>query len=261
MNKRKIPSDFNYKYVKLDIFASYVRDILALPVNNWVKFNYRIRDADDLSVLSSKKIISEDVKQTFLELGRWHKEILLSLGYAKIASLETNQNIQADRFKCVKTTSEFYFHIGTVLDNLARIAFLINHADAPSKRNMHGKLLRHLIDFSLFRKEYTVSGYRKAFNQKNLKEIEVMKNNFQQREPSPLIFTEKGQSLLFPSALRSATKPWSVELYKPRFRKYLPLGEMLTTDFNTVFTVQEELYQKFIQDISKFENKNSLVIK
>lgn len=261
MLKRTIPNDFNYKKQPLDSYATYVRDILALPIEQWVKFKYRINDADRAAILFSKKIVSEELQQTFLELGRWHKSVVLSLGYAKISLLETQQNIQADRFKCTKSAKEFYFHLGEILDNLARMTFIINNSDAHNKRNIQGKLVRHLINFSLFRKEYNLMGYRKIYNQKSIKEIEILKNNFQQNEPSPFIFADKGKDLLFPASLRTTTKQWSVELYKPRFRKYVELPSMLNEDFATIINFQNEVYKKLIQDVAKFERAHRVVIR
>ncbi len=261
MTKRTLPNDFNYKKEILDSYETYVRDILAMPIEQWVKFNYRVHSADKVSVLFAQKIIPEELQQTFLEIGRRHKEVLLSLGYAKISLLETQQNIQADRFKCTKSAKEFYFHLGTILDSLARITFLINYADAPTKRNLQGKLIRHFIDFSIFRNDYNLTGYRKLFNQKTIKEIEVLKNNFQQNEPSPFIFADKGKELLFPVSLRNASKPWSVELYNARFRKYVSLSKMLEEDFNVIQNFQSALYEKLFQEVDKFEKVHKLIIR
>ncbi len=258
---REIPSDFNYRSISLDAFSTYVRDILSLPVEAWVRFLYRIHDADSSAVLFSKKGISPEVQQTFLEIGMLHKAILIAFGNAKQRLITLQQQASANRFLAVQASLESYMHMGTALDHLSRITFMITQPDAATKRTLQGKILRHHINFSVFRKEYNVSGYRKLFGQKPLKELETICHNCIQTQPFPSFFAEKGNKLVFPTALRSSNKPWIVELYKPRFRKYIALPTMVQNDFEVLMNFQDALYHKLTEAVISFEKRHGMVIR
>ncbi|MEE9271167.1 MAG: hypothetical protein V3V49_13005, partial [Candidatus Krumholzibacteria bacterium] len=140
----KLPKGFNYRKVTLDVAETHIRDVLKVNVENWVKFRYAIHVGNNASNLSSNQTIPEPVRDSYRELAKSHYEVVTSIGAAAAVLQRTAQEMHSiEYFAHIKG---IYFHFGCTLDNLARLIFIINDPDAPTKKR-GTRLLRHWIDW------------------------------------------------------------------------------------------------------------------
>ena|SRR3990172_10933267 len=114
---RPIPSNFDFRNERLDPIESRIRDEYNLNIENWAKFRYAINvgvAAENVVGTNNQEIID-----SYLELGKGHYEVICSLGYVKYAFDQFNG---PDLFSKLKANKDFYFHSGSLLDNLARLS-------------------------------------------------------------------------------------------------------------------------------------------
>ena len=142
----KIPSNFDFKKIPLDPLEVIVRDRLNVNIENWAKFRHTINASVNANSLKSKSIILPEIKSSYIELSKSHYETVTMLGATRI-SLDTLINSQdLDRLIFKKSFKEFYMHAGSVIDNIARLIYIVNIARSTKEKGRHG-LLRHEIGY------------------------------------------------------------------------------------------------------------------
>jgi hypothetical protein len=140
-----IPDDFDVQTQILDSNETFIRDELKLDIENWARFRYAIHVGNEADNLHSIHPIGKDVKEAYRELAKSHYETVNSLGYARLALGDASQSHQINLLPFCKSLKDFYFHVGCLLDNLARLIYIVNDPGSASETNSKGRLVRHWV--------------------------------------------------------------------------------------------------------------------
>lgn len=139
--KRVLPE---YKrHTTLNEEEKYIRDRLNVDLSGWAAFRHRINcGSDERHIKFQPHQSSKSKKEAYLDLGKTHYEVVCSLGFAK-QNLKTIKAIRvtykngqpepASYLRFLKQSKEFYFHLGCVLDNLARLIYILRDPDSPTR--------------------------------------------------------------------------------------------------------------------------------
>jgi len=262
---RQIPSDFDINSQDdLDCSETLIRDVLKLQVANWIRFRYAIHVGIEAVHLTSSGTIPEEVKEAYRELGKSHYEVIISLGCSKIALigiLESWRNPLLLR-KCLK---EFYFHVGCLLDNLARLIYIVNDPNSASAKYQGGKrrgyFVRHWVDWGEL-PDYP--GYRRLKRHKPLFEIRNIRNSLTHSWPCPIYYDKETGQPIWPLAVRKQRDfLWPFDelpAVRRRYRGRRFLLEMMQGDFACVEKLQQDVFGKLVRDIRKFETNYAVKI-
>lgn len=260
----KILKNFDYKKEELDGAEILVRDLLNVNIENWCKFRRAINVGLDPNNLKSENIISKEIKDSYIELAKTHYLIVCHLGILKISLGECERNLKEYGilyFK--KSIKEFYFFFGTILDNFARLIYIINDPKSSSALIKKGKKYkRHWIDWGTLS---IYPGYKKYKRNKKIKGIVNLRNIF--AHSWDIIFINKNGTMCFPEKHRKEriNPIWFYKYEEKEFKnkykgKYIPILEMMANDFIFLEKFQNELFKKLRLDIKKFEKNNNLEI-
>lgn len=63
-----------------------------------------------------------EVEESFLEVGKSHHEVICSLLYMQLC---LNDAVETNRAQFKQNVKQFYFHAGCLLDNLARLIYIL----------------------------------------------------------------------------------------------------------------------------------------
>jgi len=254
---RLVSEDFDYKNCNLDLSERYIRDNLGLDIENWAKFRHGIYVGTDSKVLKPRKNVTKDVKETYLELGKSHYEVITTLGYLKISMLAIEDQISAKQsFLVFKLCKEFYFHSGCLLDNLARLIYIIVDNKSVTKKDSRGCFVRHWFDWGKL-KEKKYPGYIKFCRSKKIKEIINVRNQMAHSWRCII-----GENYSWPEAIRNNRDlkwPYDNEGWR-RYKKWLCIKDMIKFDFEYLEKFQNNVFKRLFQDISRFEKNNKIFI-
>lgn len=265
----KVPKGFNYKNIALDTLEMEVRDMLKINIENWAKFRHRIKVGVSSTELHSIATISEAVKCCYLELGKSHYEAVTMLGATKMSKISVLKAIGKNPLIFKKSFKEFYMHAGSVIDNLARLIYIINIPVAPTQQGQFG-LKRHSIGYGGLRSLLNqnpnhLTGYVKFIKNKEINEIKTVRNNFTHSWP-PTIFQINGVPY-WPTAMRKREQYYlwphditEAKKIKIQYRKKLPIIEMIKEDWQSLEVFQNAVFGRLSKDIEKFEVNHSLTI-
>jgi hypothetical protein len=267
---RKFPSDFDVFKEKLDQNEEYIRDKLKVNIENWAKFRFSIHVGNDSSVLESPNPISQEIRGTFIELAKSHYEVVNSLGYAKqcVVEIQGFDKVSSEYFfRVTKELKEFYIHLGSVLDNLARLIYILNDPDSATKKisKKDIRLLRHWIDWPHLRKEFNLPKNCSMIDSPILKEILGLRNNFIHNWRPPIKVDKENQKLyLFQNIRDDRNYLWPYEEREQLVEKYnevKSLDAFLDDDFTFIEELTNEIFNQLIIDIEIFEANYNLTIK
>lgn len=265
-----IPSNFDYKTIKIDPIETVVRDQLNVNIENWAKFRYTISIAVNANTLKSSDSIPQEVKSSYVELGKSHYEIVTMLGATKISLNNLLVFICCkDHLQFKKSFKEFYMHAGSVLDNLARLIYIVNVSNSPGDKDGH-VFKRHSIGYGLLKATQRdnpneLKGYTRIIHNKTMTEIKIIRNNFTHGWP-PTIFIHNNV-YLWPTAMRKKGQyyPWphdpeEKKMIKVKNRKKIPIRQMIEMDWKSLENFQNDVFGKLVHDIKKFERNHKLII-
>jgi hypothetical protein len=258
----KLPADFDVNTEHLDTNEIIIRDHLKVEVTNWAKFRHTINignNAANLHPLGGPIPIS--VQEAYRELAKSHYEVITSLGSAKLSLDLAFQASQTNSLLFKKSLKDFYFHLGCMLDNLARLIYILNDAKSATATNRPGRLIRHWIDWGSLQ-SYT--GYVRLKRSKVLKEIINIRNAFTHGWSCPIAVTAEGVSL-WPKALRTKRDfywPYDeAQVMRQRYRTWFPILQGLRDDFAFIEEFQNCIFGKLIGSVHKFEKHYTLIIR
>lgn len=269
----KIPIDFDYKSIPLDPLELKIRDELMVDVSCWSKFRHSINVGTNSSSLHSNSSIASEVKESYIELGKSHYEVVTSLGATKISLDNVIKSINKDGLLFKKSFKEFYMHAGSVLDNLARIIFIINIPCAPTLKDKNGKYKRLSIGYGSLKTIYQknashLKGYSNFIKSKTINEIKTIRNNFT-HSWIPTIFKDRNSgSLMWPVAMRKKEQYylWPHDIYEQKkikrlYRKKELIESMCSRDWSELENQQNKMFDRLAKDVEKFEANHNLVIR
>lgn len=259
----KILDDFDYKKIQLDPLEQIVRDKLSIDIEHWAKFRHTIAIGTNAKCLTSTHPLAAEIKESYLELGKSHYETVTMLGAAKMSFIALVNTRDPLIFK--KSFKEFYMHAGSVLDNLARLVYIVNVKNAVSTQK--GKrLIRHSIGYGELKNVYSqnkieLRGYSRVVNNRVIHEIKTVRNNFTHSWPPaivngmwPMAMRKKSQYYLWPH------DPSEIKRIKREYRKKIPIPQMVNDDWIALENFQNLVFKKLSEDIRKFEKNHNLKI-
>lgn len=262
---RKIPKNFNFKKINLDDNELYIRDTLHVNIENWAKFRYSIHIGNNANVLKSEVAIPQKVKSAYVELAKSHYEAINSIGYMKLAYDEFKLIKPTNNFFYVKALKDFYINSGSVLDNLARLIFIINDPDSPTKVNRRGNLVRHWIDWPQLARDYKdcFNGYKQVLKSRKVKEILNIRNNFIHNWRCIILF-DKNYIPYWPKAIRSKRNFfWHYEekrQMKSSYRSYIKIQDIVHEDYIFMEDFQNKIFENLIKAVRTFERNQNVEI-
>lgn len=253
-----IPANFDVRTQALDANEVFIRDTLGPDISNWAKFRHNINIGNNAANLHSSSVISDEVKEAYRELAKSHYEVVTSFGCARLAFDELNIPLHPLQFK--KRSKDFYFHIGCLLDNLARIIFIINDPQCATLRNKRHDFVRHWIDWGSL-KQYP--GYQRYKRSVSLRGITNVRNNLAHSWAIPTRVDQSG-SMNWPKRIRThRSHPWpydELNRLKAQYKAWIPVVTMLKEDLDFMSTLQGEIFRKLSDDVRKFEHSHNLII-
>lgn len=263
-----IPRNFNVQNELLDPGERLIRDQLKLNITNWIKFRKCINVGNDSSVLfSATGLIPKNIKDSYNELAKSHYEVVNSLGYTYI-SLQNAKNCN-DMFSLRKFIKEFYYHAGCLLDNIARLIYIINDPCAPweNKSRNNPILLRHWMDWGELVKNkilnYPNYKYFKKLSQ--IKQIYNIRHIITHGWTFPYTYDHNKKILYWPSAIRYSKDKylWPYDeniLMKKKYIKWIPIIQTIEKDYHFIEKIQNSIFNKLTKDVIIFEKNNNVVI-
>ena len=251
---RPIPSDFDYRHEQLDPVERQIRDIYNLNVENWAKFRHAI----NVGVAAGNVLgtDNQDIIDSYLELGKGHYEVICSLGYAKYAC---DQFDGPDLFAKLKSVKDFYFHAGSLLDNLARLIYIIRVPNAATKRTKKGILRRHIVDRGLLLKDHSrdISTYTNDIDNVDIQQIVNVRNAITHYWKIPTRNWEWPVSEL--STTRAYAWPYSEEAFNG-YSNWTPISLILQGHLAALVQSQSSIFERLLSDIIYYERDNNIRI-
>lgn len=266
---RIIPADFDVFKELIDVNEQIIRDILKVNVNNWAKFRYSIYAGNSSDVLESNSSIDNNIRNAFIELAKSHYEVVNSLGYAKL-SLNYIENVDKSKsdylFLSFKWLKEFYIHVGSIFDNLARLIYILNSPDsATAVRNKKNDLVRHWIDWGELKKKFIFPQYKSFMENQTLEEILLLRNNYIHNWRAPFGKNPKTLEIFLPVEIRSDRNyPWPYEEINElnnKYKNFKSLFHFVNEDFGFVEDCQDKIFELLIADLVTFENNYNIKIR
>lgn len=249
-----IPPDFDYRKAELDINELTARDAFQLKIENWAKFRWSIAVGIDSAHLSGPSV-SDELKGAYRELGKCHHEVVSSLGYSRYCY---NDIMFGNLFVLQKAVKDFYFHGGAMLDNLARIIYIINVPNAATAKKSTGEYRRHRIDRGELLAKYSthVGPYIPQIDNPLINEFVAVRNTHTHYWKIPW------KDLEWPrDQLRDKAFAWQYD--EPEFHSYSgwqPIAKIVQDHFQELERAQDAVFGLLLNDIAKFEANNGVTI-
>lgn len=257
----KIPINFDVRTQHLDPNETFIRDNLNLEIENWARFRYTINIGNDASNLHSRSSIAEEVKEAYRELAKSHYEVVTSLGCTKLSLAIAYQTLAIHPLPFKKSVKDFYFHAGCLLDNLARLIYIINDPNSATERYSKGLLVRHWIGWGGLR-DYP--RYTRLKRSRRLGGIINIRNNLTHSWSCPIVADANGIPYWPLAARTKRDHLWPYDERQTMFRQYrrwLPLLPMMESDFEFVESFQNTVFGKLVRDVRKFERNYGVKIR
>jgi hypothetical protein len=248
------------KDTELDPNELFIRDGLKLDIDSWARFRYAIHVGNRASNLSSTSAgpVSPQVAESYRELAKSHYEVITSLGCARL-SLDLARNA-APHLMFKKSAKDFYFHLGCLLDNIARLVYIINDAHAASAADKCGRLKRHRVDWGTLG---PYAGYARIKRSPHLKQIVNIRNAFTHGWGCPYLI--RGNTLFWPVAVRNRRDylwPYDESSQMRRtYRAWRPAFDMMTDDLAFVQQLQNRVFKRLTKDARRFERTHHVTIR
>lgn len=274
----QIKEGFDFRKVDIDPLEKDVRDQIGDDIENWVKFRHVIDSGYDSSILKGKTIEPTlSIRRAFIDLAKAHYEVVTSMGMIRISLDNAKENKIKNPLVFKKSFKEFYFHCGSILDNLARLIFIVIDKESPTLLWRKKRLMRNWIDWNICKdhfKKYSdeyktipnLDKYNHILSLPIVEEIQKIRNNFSHSWPPPIYQDEITKELSWPLAMRyERDYYWPYEEQQEEgYKKYAktePIIEMIEKDFSFMKTLQNDIFGLLVTSISEFEKNHDLEIR
>jgi hypothetical protein len=248
-----IPPDFDYHKEELDINERITRDVFGLHVENWAKFRYAIAVGNDSSHLKGSLV--PDVKDAYRELGKCHHEVVSSLGYCNYAQLEMTFG---NTFVFQKAVKDFYFHGGSLLDNLSRLIYIINIRDAASAKTRKGEYVRHAMDRGRLLNDHSsdITAYLPHIDGNLIEEFVSTRNVIAHYWKIPIKDEQWPRDQLRQKAF---AWPYDESQYHS-YSGWQPIRFIIHEHFQELIKSQDMSFGQLLKDLTRFEANNGVTI-
>jgi hypothetical protein len=244
----------------------YFRDALHIDMTNWAKFRHTIRIGNNAACLHpTSGMVSEDVKEAYRELAKSHYAVIRSLGWAKLSLAYADEKVLPNFVVQEKSERDFYFYLGRLLDNLARLIYIINDPQSPANQST-----RHWIGWGTFlrkrnKNRFNYPGYIYIKRSQRVREIKNIRDVLTHGWTVPKRINPSTGQVFWPVAIRySRDFLWwydeKDELLK-RYRKWIPVKQMMYEDFVYIEQFQSKVFAKLTRDVRRFEKNHGVEIR
>lgn len=138
------PKPEGKSHTTLDFVENYIGTDLDVDLGGWVRFRHRINTGSHSSHLkfANKKLATKGKKEAYLDTGKGMYEIVSSLGMARLtldqlakhrANSSSNSTYAESFLEFLRQAKLFYFLMGGVTDNLARIVYTLRHKNSHKR--------------------------------------------------------------------------------------------------------------------------------
>lgn len=276
---RRIPAKYDFVQEGLSPTELHARS-LGLNIENWQKFRYRINTGTNTTMMHWTGAPNRDVEESYLELGKSHHEVICSLTYMKMC---LDQAVEADPVELKRNVKQFYFHAGCLLDNLARLIFIMcdrnSHAatrsigySAPIQGGRATKTTtpvrkRHYIDWGSLRGCWNNSDYvdyKYWLIKGHLDEIINVRNCLTHSWQPPMILSEGVNE--WPCAIRTKRDfLWPYDIteasrLKREYKKWGSIRTMMQTDMSYLENMQSRVFRTLPKSFQAYETRQSFTI-
>jgi hypothetical protein len=252
-----ISASFDYLKEQIDINEHAARDIFRFNVDNWARFRWTIAVGNESSHLSGTSI-PEEVKGAYRELGKCHHEAISLLAYC---GLSLQPLLFGNPFVIQKTIKDFYFHGGSMLDNLSRVIYIVNVPDAASARtkaNGTGDYKRHAMTRGRLLENHKahIGPYIQYLDSPLIQEFSAVRNTIAHFWMIPIRNGEWPRPHLKDKGLA-----WHYD--EAEYHKYTgwqPVEMIIHEHLKELERVQNEIFGLLVTDIATFETNNKVQI-
>ena len=256
-----IPDDFDVMRQNLDANETYVRDVLRVNIENWARFRHTIDLGLHAENLHSDEPIAEDVKEAYRELGKSHYAVVCALGHTRIGLKRVGQAFhELSPLYWDKSLKDFYYHTGRILDNLARLIYILNASDSASATNRRG-YIRHWIDWGQLERHVVLDRYDGG---EQLREIHNMRNVLTHSWDCPTVVGED-RVPRWPVTVRTERDHlWFYderEQMIERYQEWVPIFPMVFEDFQFLERFQNDVFGGLVVDVGRFEENYGVEIR
>ncbi len=264
-----IPADFDLASQQLDRNEVYARDTLGITMENWARFRHAVAvgtHSENVHPTSGGSVSSE-VKSMYCDIGRNHYDYICSLAAANEIYTSGNYGPTAPPLHHHRLCTGFYNNLGSALDALSRIVYIIAVPDAPTAVNNQGRLRRHLTDWTRCGREggQVLQGFEPIMTSGS---VDAMRNVRNQLTHGWMPIARIGPShvLEWPQEVTSHRDlPWP---HDPDERAALVQTVTTWVDWPTLFgqhysdveTVGELIFQECVNQIPNFETAHRIDI-
>lgn len=138
------PRKEDKSHTTLDALEQFVRDDLSVDLSGWVRFRHRINLGSHSGHLyfPNKQLSTKGKKEAYLDIGKSLTEIVSCLGMARITQSQLSQllaNSSSEKaflesfLEFLRQAKLFYFLVGCITDNLARVVYTLRHKDSHKR--------------------------------------------------------------------------------------------------------------------------------
>jgi hypothetical protein len=272
----EIPQDFDIHNERLDPFEMYICDDLKVNILSWAKFRHTIHAGTHATHLASTdgSEIRREVKEAYRELGKSHYTVVRSLGWAKASLLYADGTLVDHWFFREKGMRDFYLYLGRMLDNLARLIYIIT-ADLKSltktiQSSGETKLYRHRIlwgNLVGMKERKALANYRPFIQSQEVEEIRNVRHVLTHSWAVPMDRTT--MEFKWPRAIRTESDflwhldPEEIEIARIKYPESdsIPVTIMMKDDFAFIEGFQSQVFEQLTRDVPRFEKTHNIEIR
>lgn len=261
---------------------------MGLKVEGWCKFRHAIGIAVSSSSLISRGGIEipDEVKRAYCCFGYSHYQIITNLGYAKLCIIEAmkNEDVFIARSKAKKYEEkvskylhfhkclyETYFHLGSILDAVSRIVYLLCDEDSTYEKNQETgeprNKLMNIYWLSRHKRRVEEYGFTDFIENDNIKQIINIRDHIVHCWLLPFNIIEENGRLRY---------AWPIEVKSEKWLDW-PHDEAIGRKYDNFFVAvdfTDEIYFKYIENylndnifsrlidkIEGWEKRNGVIIR
>lgn len=262
---RRVPRSYNFALEVLDPVEHHARNALTLNLRPWQRFRYAINSGTDTTKMrwSHGAHPNADVQAAYLDLGKSTHEVISSLAFLRMS---LDEALTATAIDFERRVKEFYFHGECLLDNMAKVIFIVAHPSSPTKDRGKTKIrLRHWMGWrGLVPEESNLASrsYRFWLTSPRIDQIITIRNSLAHSWQPPFRVNTGTHQVFWPQGIRTRRDfPWphdptEIPRLNRMFRKWVPVVDMMRDDLQFLERMQSSVFHSLKTDFVGFETRN-----
>lgn len=264
-----IPEDFSLKDQNLDSNEIFARNILGIKMNNWAHFRHAVAEGNQsIHVVSTNDgQIPPEIKSMYCEIGPNHYSYLSSLAAAKQIFNDGDYRMNAKELTHHRLCTGFYHQLGSALDALARVVYILTVPDAHSKRGKW-RFKRHHTDWKQCASlsQETLGGFHQIMKNKAIERVLCVRNQVTHGW-MPIVRGNDSGEIQWPCEVTSRRDlPWPHDpdeacRFNREITAWVDWRDLFRQHYLDVEEVGEHIFAECVRQIPQFEKTHNLIIK